>query len=123
MSLNRVLIVDDEPLVLLVVAGFLQEHVAECVEAENGTDALNKFEPGAFDLVITDRTMSGMSGLELTRELKQRHPHQKVLLISGVHSERPYPSPAEGGPDAFLEKPFTRAGLLECVATLTRHSP
>jgi CheY-like chemotaxis protein len=119
-SLKRVLIVDDEPLILLVVAGFLQEHVGECVEAESGAEALNCFQPGAFDLVITDRTMPGMDGLELTREIKQRHPTQKVLLISGVQAQGAYPPPSEGGPDAFLAKPFTRAGLLDCIAKLTR---
>jgi two-component system chemotaxis response regulator CheY len=119
-SLERVLIVDDEPLILLVVAGFLAEHVGECVEAESGAEALNRFQPGAFDLVITDRTMPGMDGLALTREIKQRHPTQKVLLISGVQAQGAYPPPSEGGPDAFLAKPFTRAGIIDCVANLTR---
>ncbi len=119
MRLNRVLVVDDEPLILLVVAGFLQGHVAECVEAKSGAEALDHFQPGAFDLVITDRTMPGMDGLELTREIKQRHPLQKVMLISGIHSQGAYPSPSDGGPDAFLSKPFTRAGILECVTKLT----
>jgi CheY-like chemotaxis protein len=118
---GRVLLVDDEPLILLVLAGFLQEHVSECVEAENGARALALFHPGAFDLVITDKNMPGMDGLQLSREIKKRHPTQKVLLVSGVQSQSAHPPPSDGGPDAFLAKPFTRAGVLECVTRLTSH--
>jgi CheY-like chemotaxis protein len=119
--LGRVLLVDDEPLILLVLNGFLQEHVTECVEAEGGAQALDLFEPGAFELVITDMNMPGMDGLQLTREIKKRHPSQKVLLISGVQSRGTHSAPSAGGPDAFLAKPFTRAGVVECVARLTSH--
>lgn len=118
-SIGRVLLVDDEPLILLVLSGFLQEYVAECVEAESGERALDLFQAGAFDLVLTDKNMPGMDGLRLTHEIKKRHPSQKVLLVSGVQSQDAPPAPSEGGPDAFLAKPFTRAGVLDCVRRLT----
>jgi CheY-like chemotaxis protein len=57
-----------------------------------------------------------MDGLELTREIKKRHPSQRVVLTSGMQSQNALPSPAEGGPDAFLPKPFTRASILDCLA-------
>lgn len=117
-ALKRVLVVDDEPLILVVVAGFLQDWVEECVEAESGEAALQLFQPGVFDLVITDRTMPGMDGLQLSREVKKRHPTQKVLLISGIQSQTALPPAAEGGPDAFLAKPFTRAGVADCLSQL-----
>jgi CheY-like chemotaxis protein len=112
---RRVLVVDDEPLILLIVAGFLQDSIEECVEAGSGEEALSHFQPGAFDLVITDKTMPGMDGLALTREIRKRHPSQPVLMISGVELRHSLPPPAEGGPDAFLAKPFTRAGILACL--------
>ena len=43
---------DDEPLILLIVAGFLQDSIEECVEAGSGEEALSHFQPGAFDLVV-----------------------------------------------------------------------
>ena len=119
-ALKRILVVDDEPLILLIVAGFLQDTIEECVEAESAEEALRHFQPGAFDLVITDRTMPGMDGLHLTEEIKKRHPTQKVLMISGMQSPSSLPPPAEGGPDAFLAKPFTRAEILECLAQIVR---
>lgn len=114
-ALKRILVVDDEPLILLIVAGFLQDTIEDCVEAESAEEALRHFQPGAFDLVITDRMMPGMDGLHLTQEIKKRHPAQKVLMISGMQSLSSLPPPSEGGPDAFLAKPFTRAGILECL--------
>jgi CheY-like chemotaxis protein len=121
-ALQRILVVDDEPLILLIVAGFLQDSIAECVEAESAEEALRHFQPGAFDLVITDKTMPGMDGLQLTREIKKRHPAQRVLMISGMQPQNALPSPAEGGPDAFLAKPFTRSEILECLAQIVRTS-
>ena len=120
-ALRRILVVDDEPLILLIVAGFLQDLIAECVEAESGEEALRHFQPGAFDLVITDKTMPGMDGLDLTREIKKRHPSQRVLMISGMQSQNALPPPAEGGPDAFLAKPFTRTEILECLAQMVQN--
>jgi len=119
-ALKRILVVDDEPLILLIVACFLQDTIEECVEAESAEEALRHFQPGAFDLVITDRTMPGMDGLHLTEEIKKRHPTQKVVMISGMQSLSPMPPPSEGGPDAFLAKPFTRAEILECLAQIVR---
>ncbi len=112
--------VDDEPLLLLVVAGFLQEHTVECVEAESAAEALGHFQPGAFDLVITDRTMPGMDGMALTGEIRKIHPPQRVLMISGMHPGDPLSAGPDGGPDAFLAKPFTRAQMLESVFQLFR---
>ena len=120
-GLKRILVVDDEPLILLIVAGFLQDSIEECVEAESAEEALRHFQPGAFDLVITDKTMPGLDGLHLTQEIKRRDPSQRVLMISGMQSKNALPPPAEGGPDAFLAKPFTRAEILECLAQMVRN--
>lgn len=116
----RVLLVDDEPLILLILAGFLEGGAWETVAAKNADDALGKFEPGKFDIVITDRTMPGVDGLQLSEALKQRQPGLRVILISGMSPSAPLPAPESGGPDAFLAKPFTQKALLECLARVLR---
>ena len=114
---QRILLVDDEPLILLILSGFLQDGPFECVEAANSDSALAAFSSSQFDLVITDRTMPGMNGVELTKILKSKCPKAAVLLISGMRPPDLMP-PSEGGPDAFLFKPFTRESLLNCVSQL-----
>ena len=114
-ALRRVLLVDDEPLVLLILAEFLRGHALECTESFHAQDALEQFSSGTFDLVLTDLKMKGMDGLALTTELKRMRPTQKVILLSGMEPLS-MPSPESGGPDAFLSKPFTRTSLIECVA-------
>ena len=116
----RVLLVDDEPLILLILAGFLEGGPWETVAAKSADEALEKFEPGTFDIVITDRTMPEMDGIQLCSTLKQRQPELRVILISGMPPAAPLPAPESGGPDAFLAKPFTQTSLLDCLAGVLR---
>ena len=114
-SLGRVLIVDDEPLVLLILRSFLEEFAKECVEASNASEALAAFKSGPFDLVLTDRVMAGMDGIALTAELKRHVPNQRVILVSGFEARGATWAFENDGPDAFLAKPFTRKSLLESI--------
>jgi CheY-like chemotaxis protein len=83
---KRILVVEDELLVaetirrLLVVGG----HTAEIVH--DGEQALALFEPGKYDLVITDFRLPNMDGLELAQAIKQRAPVLPIILIT-AHAE------------------------------------
>jgi len=97
------LVVDDERLVLKIMATVLRsEH--SVVTAESGIEALTIFEsyPRQFDLIVTDVTMPGMTGLELVARLEALHKRRlAVLFVTGASK---YPI----DPDrAVLPKPFT----------------
>lgn len=109
----RILLVDDEPLILVILSGFLESSAAHLAEANNAEEALSAFNRDQFDVVITDRFMPGMDGLELSRTLKQRVPAPKVILISGMNGR--LGTEPETGPDAFLSKPFTQEELLRKI--------
>lgn len=113
----RFLLVDDEPLLLLILEEYLKDLDASFAAATSGKEALALAESTAFDLAITDRMMPGMDGFQLTSELRKINPQLKVLLISGLAapaSAASLPSP----PDAFLAKPFTRDSLQTAVRGL-----
>ena len=80
---KRILLVEDEPDVaisfrmLLALAGHETETVG------HGEAALALFAPGRHDVVITDLRLPGMSGLELAAALRQKAPHQPIILTSG----------------------------------------
>lgn len=77
----RVLIVDDDFEVRDFMPRMLPGHIADT--AESGAETLEKMRGAAYDLVITDWVMSGMSGLELAEKVKQKSPDTTVVLITG----------------------------------------
>ena len=113
----RFLLVDDEPLLLLILQEYLKDLNASFAEATSGNEALLLAQSAAFDLAITDRMMPGMDGFQLTAELRKLHPQLKVLLISGLAAPAGSPS-HPSSPDAFLGKPFTRDSLQAAVRRL-----
>jgi CheY-like chemotaxis protein len=82
------------------------------------TEALATYEPGKFDLVITDYTMPGMNGLSFAHLLRQQSPGQLIMLITGsaysITDGAAKPLPV----DATLQKPFSVAEFQQAVTSL-----
>jgi two-component system, cell cycle response regulator CpdR len=87
---KRILIVDDEDRVLLILAEALKRlgNGYEIVTAGSGAEALIKARQQTFDLLITDLKMSIMGGTELTRSIKELSPETAVIWITayGCHN-------------------------------------
>ena len=99
----RVLIVDDDFEVRDFMPKLLPGHIADT--AESGDEALEKMRGAAYDLVITDWVMSGMSGLELAEKVKQKSPDTTVVLITGWEFKGT-PADDSDAVDLVLSKPF-----------------
>jgi CheY-like chemotaxis protein len=82
---RRVLVVDDEPVVRLIVRGALQgaKETLEVTTVRNGRQALAEMEREGFDLIITDLGMPGMGGIELTEKARALDREVAVLWITG----------------------------------------
>ena len=83
----------------------------------DSTEALKTFssDPSRFDLVITDQTMPGMTGVQLARELLKIRPDIPIILCTG-HSETVSPEMAmEAGIREFLMKPLVKQELAQVV--------
>jgi PAS domain S-box-containing protein len=106
------LLVDDEDLVRESTAEMLGDMGYHVVEATSAERALKMVEEGlAFDLLVTDHLMPGMSGVELARAIRARHPGLPVLIISG------YADTDTIAPDLpRLAKPFRRGDLADSLA-------
>ncbi len=107
----RVLVADDEPMVREVIAMYLSEDDHEVVPAEDGREALEKFEEGGFDLVLTDRSMPEMNGDQLAMEVKRRNPQIPVLLLTGYGDVMNSEGEKPPGVDSIVSKPFTMESL------------
>jgi CheY-like chemotaxis protein len=95
------------------------------LEAAGGAEALSLAErqPGRIDLLLTDVAMPGMSGKELAERLRQARPDVRVLYTSGYPSEVIARYGVVGPDVPLLEKPFTRAELLQEVRRVLSPAP
>ena len=113
---RRVMVVDDDAMMLEVLERILQRENYELVTASSGAEALQKAAGVSdLDLLITDYAMPGMKGRELAERIRERWVGIKVLYQTGF-SDMLFENRVELEDDsAFLEKPFTARGLREAV--------
>ena len=85
------------------------------VDVPSGEVALLVAKDQAFDLLVVDIHLPGMSGFELMDKLKARQPEIKVILITGLTDHEIRKRVANAGADAFFFKPIELADLLDTV--------
>lgn len=108
---GTILVVDDEPAVLEIVAEFLEDIGYRVRRATTGADALEQLRADpAIALMLTDISMPVMSGTELAGRAAISHPGLKIVLMSGYAD----PARVEG---RVLRKPFTIRTLAETLAS------
>jgi CheY-like chemotaxis protein len=114
---ERILFVDDEQMLLEWGQATLERLGYSVVALTDSTEALRTFssDPSRFDLVITDQTMSGMTGMQLAKELLTIRPDIPIILCTG-HSEAVSPETAkDGGIRQFLMKPVATQELAQAI--------
>ncbi len=109
----NILLVDDEPQILLLLEEFLTSVGHRVVTAQNGAEALEKFNSETFDLMIVDKAMPGISGEKLIERIKKGNSEVSIILLSGsfdvINGDKPL------GVDLTLVKPVTQNDLLDAV--------
>lgn len=105
MSTLRVLIIDDQPSILMVAQTLFERTFAgvEVLTSESALEGLQLLEQHPCDLVLTDVNMPGKDGFFVLERVKRHSPRTPVLLMSGAFLAEEAKSK---GADAFLLKPF-----------------
>ena len=114
---KTVAVVDDDPMMLDVLARILQRENYELMMAGGGPEIIDKLgaHSGELDLLVTDYAMPGMQGRELADRVRERFPAVKVLYQTGF-SDMLFENRVElEDGAAFVEKPFTARGLREAA--------
>jgi len=120
---KTLLVVDDEPAIRELVAKVLCQEGYNVLQADGAAQALLLAATATIHLLVTDFSMPGADGLELTRRLRAMHPKAPVLIVSGSMAA------LDGRADhlehvEMLEKPFALDELITKVrALLTEASP
>lgn len=109
----RILVIDDDVMLCRAVKRMLMPH--EVTTVQTGDDALARTAEQPFDVILCDIMMPEMSGPEVYQRLAADQ-QERVLFMTGGTLERINPL-LEGIPMRLIEKPFTRAELLDHVAT------
>jgi CheY-like chemotaxis protein len=112
MSAKRILVVDDEPSVRESIQIMLDGQGHQIDFVTSGAEALDRRPTENYDLTVTDYRMTGMTGLDLAKELTRRRPGHTVILMSGSP-----PMDSGGFCDAVLLKPFSVSDLREAVVS------
>ena len=118
----RVLIVDDDPDMRILLGRWIADAGMNQTLVESGEAALASLDIERPDIVLTDLVMDGMSGLKLLREIHRLDPVMPVVIISGQAEIGDAMTAAHLGVSAFLTKPVDRETLLETVRTALRKS-
>ncbi len=110
---ERVLLVDDEPLVRTAHRRLLQSLGYQVTEAADGLEALERLRlaPEGFDLVLTDQAMPRLDGVGLTRAIRAERPGTRIILCTGYSDGVDEARARTLGVQALLGKPIERADL------------
>lgn len=112
-----ILLVDDRDDTRLMTKWFLTNFGYAVESARSADEALHLFNPRTHDLVITDNTMPGMSGVELAHIVKLRSPATPVLMYSGAPPEKP------SAVDLVVARPAHLLALKDAVEHLLAQKP
>ena len=111
----KILIVDDEARILLLLQSLLKANGYETVTAKDGSSALDAIKTEDFDLVISDLRMAPMDGLTLFKEIKTLQPALPVILLTAYASVETAIEALKNGAFDYLSKPFKVDEMLDTV--------
>jgi DNA-binding NtrC family response regulator len=103
--MSRILVVDDDVTIRDTLYELLSEDYL-CQTAETAEQAFARLEVDTYDVVLTDISMPGLSGLELLGQVRQRFPDIPVIIISGISDQEHAQGLIKLGAFDFLLKPF-----------------
>jgi len=119
---TKVLVVDDEQVVLDSVRKHLRREGYEIQTVLTGNEAIDVLESGWPEVVITDLMMPGMDGLELLERVRDSEPEIPVIMITGFATMRTALQALREGAFDYIAKPFTRAELQGVVVRAARQA-
>lgn len=117
MDKERILIVDDEPLILEMVATYVTTLGFEVQTASNGLEAIGKLRSEPFTILLTDIKMPEMDGFELMKTVRTEFPDIHIIAMTGHGASYTFTDVVECGATDYVNKPFS---LDEVRAKLNR---
>jgi len=122
MTSARILIVDDEPQLRRVMRGALTKQGYIIGDARNGESALDMLRKDRYDLVILDRNMPGIGGVEICRMIR-KHSDIGIIMLTIRKAEADRIEALDAGADDYVTKPFSMPELFARIRANLRRVP
>ncbi len=119
---KKVLVVDDEPGVLSVLASILEREGYEVLSARNADEALSLFDGPGAGVVLSDVRMPGRDGVSLLSQLRERDPELPVILMTGFGTIDAAVEAMRLGATDYVTKPFKRERILDALRRVSDRS-
>ena len=117
----KILVVDDDDTIRDTLYELLTEEYL-CQTAETAEKAFARLEADSYDVVLTDISMPGLSGLELLGHIRQKFPDTPVIMISGIGDQDHAQGLIKLGAFDFLLKPFSLEVVEKSVRRAVEHN-
>lgn len=112
----KVLITDDTAFMRMSLRNVLEKNGMEVIgEAENGKDSIEKYLELGPDLVTMDITMPVMDGITAVKEIKQKDPAAKIIMVSAMGQKQMVVEALKSGALDFIIKPFQPERVVEAI--------
>lgn len=120
MKETKIILVDDEPLLLesLELIFYMEDDFTVVGTATDGAAALKLLEKQKADIALVDLRMVGMGGLELIRELRAQYSYMKILVLTTFYDEKSIISAIQNGADGYILKDAGREALVKAVRSV-----
>ncbi len=111
----KILVIDDEPVVLNSCRKVLEEDGFDVYLVPSADEALKAMKKEVFDLLLVDVKMPKHDGIYLIQKVKEKWPDVPIIVMSGYPTPDTITDGAKMGAAAFIAKPFTPDELLETI--------
>jgi two-component system KDP operon response regulator KdpE len=122
MNTAKILVVDDDPQLRRVIKAALTKQGYIIGDARSGETALEKLRDERYDLVILDRNMPGMGGIEACRSMRE-HSDMGIIMLTVRKTEEEKIEALDAGADDYITKPFSMPELLARIRANLRRAP
>ncbi|MEL6699584.1 MAG: response regulator [Bacteroidota bacterium] len=119
---RRILIVDDEPHIVMAIEFLMKQCGFATDRANDGLEALHKVEQFRPDLIILDVSMPRMDGFELSKEIRTRLEYRdtKIIFLTAKGTQKDKFDGYGAGGDVYLTKPFDNGELVKTVTEMVQ---
>ena len=115
----KIMLVDDAAFMRMMVKDALTKAgYTDLIEAQDGAEAVEKFNAENPDLVFMDITMPNKDGLEALKEIKAAHPNANIVMCSAMGQESMVIEAIQSGAKDFIVKPFKPDRIMKTVSSI-----
>jgi len=112
------MVVEDEKVTNELLSSTFKNFFSDVTSCFNGEEALAAYEKSAPDVVFVDIVMSGMDGIELSRQIRKLNPTQIIIVISASNDIEKISESIEVGVNSFIQKPIDTKKIIELLTSV-----